>query len=120
MVKLVLFDIDGTLIRSGGAGVQAFERTFTEIFGMKEATRRMKFAGRTDVSLVLHVRDKKKRGAVVAWSGLPGLTGAIDGRVIRFDAPLRALRSRLSREVDTWFVTATCRGRSSILRLVPL
>ena len=52
MVKLVLFDIDGTLIRSGGAGVQAFERTFTEVFGMKEATRRMKFAGRTDVSLV--------------------------------------------------------------------
>ena len=52
MVKLVLFDIDGTLIRSGGAGVQAFERTFTEIFGLKEATRRMKFAGRTDVSLV--------------------------------------------------------------------
>jgi phosphoglycolate phosphatase-like HAD superfamily hydrolase len=52
VVKLVLFDIDGTLIRSGGAGVQAFERTFTEIFGLKEATRRMKFAGRTDVSLV--------------------------------------------------------------------
>ncbi len=52
MVKFVLFDIDGTLIRSGGAGVQAFERTFTEIFGMKEATKRMKFAGRTDVSLV--------------------------------------------------------------------
>lgn len=52
MVKLVLFDIDGTLIRSGGAGVRAFEKTFTEIFGLKEATKRMKFAGRTDVSLV--------------------------------------------------------------------
>lgn len=52
MVKLVLFDIDGTLIRSGGAGVRAFEKTFTEIFGLKDATHRMKFAGRTDVSLV--------------------------------------------------------------------
>lgn len=52
MVKLVLFDIDGTLIRSGGAGVRAFEKTFTEIFGLKEATQRLKFAGRTDVSLV--------------------------------------------------------------------
>ena len=52
MVKLVLFDIDGTLIRSGGAGVRAFEKTFAEIFGLKEATRQMKFAGRTDVSLV--------------------------------------------------------------------
>ena len=52
MVKLVLFDIDGTLIRSGGAGVRAFEKTFTEIFGLKDATKQMKFAGRTDVSLV--------------------------------------------------------------------
>lgn len=52
MVKLVLFDIDGTLIRSGGAGVRAFERTFAEIFGIEGATQRMKFAGRTDVSLV--------------------------------------------------------------------
>lgn len=52
MVRLVLFDIDGTLIRSGGAGVQAFERTFTEIFGLPETTRKLKFAGRTDVSLV--------------------------------------------------------------------
>ena len=52
MVKLILFDIDGTLIRSGGAGVRAFERTFNEIFGLQNATQRMKFAGRTDVSLV--------------------------------------------------------------------
>jgi phosphoglycolate phosphatase-like HAD superfamily hydrolase len=52
VVKLVLFDIDGTLIRSGGAGVRAFEKTFTEIFGLKNASKRLKFAGRTDVSLV--------------------------------------------------------------------
>ena len=52
MVKLVLFDIDGTLIRSGGAGVRAFEKTFIEIFGLKDATKKLKFAGRTDVSLV--------------------------------------------------------------------
>ncbi len=52
MVRLVLFDIDGTLIRSGGAGVRAFERTFAEVFGLPETTRRLKFAGRTDMSLV--------------------------------------------------------------------
>jgi phosphoglycolate phosphatase len=52
VVKLVLFDIDGTLIRSGGAGVRAFEKTFSEIFGLKDATKQIKFAGRTDVSLV--------------------------------------------------------------------
>src|SRR4051812_5997239 len=52
MVKLVLFDIDGTLIRTGGAGVRAFERTFAEQFGLIEATKTLKFSGRTDVSLV--------------------------------------------------------------------
>jgi phosphoglycolate phosphatase len=52
VVRLVLFDIDGTLIRSGGAGVRAFERTFAEVFGLREATKKLKFAGRTDVSLV--------------------------------------------------------------------
>jgi len=52
VIRLVLFDIDGTLIRTGGAGVRAFEQTFAEIFGLKEATKTLHFAGRTDVSLV--------------------------------------------------------------------
>lgn len=50
--KLVLFDIDGTLIRTGGAGVKAFEKTFEAEFGLPEATKTLNFAGRTDRSLV--------------------------------------------------------------------
>ena len=52
MIQLVLFDIDGTLIRTGGAGVKAFERVFDLVFGVPRATRGMQFAGRTDRSLV--------------------------------------------------------------------
>jgi phosphoglycolate phosphatase len=52
VIHLVLFDIDGTLIRTGGAGVKAFEETFAEVFHLPEATRTMSFAGRTDTSLV--------------------------------------------------------------------
>jgi phosphoglycolate phosphatase len=52
MVRLVLFDIDGTLVRTGGAGMKAFARAFDEQFGMADGTERLKFAGRTDVSLV--------------------------------------------------------------------
>jgi len=55
VVRLVLFDIDGTLIRTGGAGVRAFERTFAVEFGFPEATREVKFAGRTDPSLVRQI-----------------------------------------------------------------
>jgi phosphoglycolate phosphatase len=52
-VRLVLFDIDGTLIRSNGAGVRAFGKAFACEFGHSaDLTERMKFAGRTDVSLV--------------------------------------------------------------------
>lgn len=52
MIRLVLFDIDGTLVHTGGAGTQAFSRTFSHIFGLHHGAERMKFAGRTDVSLV--------------------------------------------------------------------
>jgi len=52
MIRLVLFDIDGTLLHSGGAGVKAFARAFASEFGVHDGTERLKFAGRTDVSLV--------------------------------------------------------------------
>ena len=52
MIRLVLFDIDGTLIHSGGAGVKAFAKAFATEFGIADGTERLKFAGRTDVSLV--------------------------------------------------------------------
>lgn len=52
MIRLVLFDIDGTLIRTGGAGVKAFESTFASEFKIAGATEHLKFAGRTDTSLV--------------------------------------------------------------------
>src|ERR1700758_5631285 len=52
MVRLVLFDIDGTLVHTGGAGTKAFSQTFSHVFGLHNGAERMKFAGRTDVSLV--------------------------------------------------------------------
>lgn len=50
--RLVLFDIDGTLIRTGGAGIKAFARTAAEVFDCPGGTSSMRFHGRTDVSLV--------------------------------------------------------------------
>jgi phosphoglycolate phosphatase-like HAD superfamily hydrolase len=52
MVRLALFDIDGTLIRTHGAGVRAFARAFAVEFGLGNGTETMSFAGRTDTSLV--------------------------------------------------------------------
>ena len=52
MFRLILFDIDGTLIRTGGAGVRAFESVFKEVFGLENGTANIRFAGRTDTGLI--------------------------------------------------------------------
>jgi phosphoglycolate phosphatase-like HAD superfamily hydrolase len=46
--KLILWDIDGTLIRTGGAGVRAMTRAFSETCGIADALHRVEVAGRTD------------------------------------------------------------------------
>ena len=51
MVRLALFDIDGTLIRTGGAGVHAFGRAFATEFNIPNGTERLKFSGATDTGL---------------------------------------------------------------------
>ena len=60
MVRLVLFDIDGTLVRTGGAGVKAFAKVFKTEFGATDGFERLKFSGRTDISQskVAFVRDR--------------------------------------------------------------
>lgn len=52
MTRLVLFDIDGTLIRTGGAGVHAFGRTAELLYGVPGVAERTHFHGRTDTALV--------------------------------------------------------------------
>mgnify|MGYP000250597459 CR=1 FL=1 len=52
MIRLALFDIDGTLIRTHGAGVRAFARAFAAEFGLSNGAEQMSFAGRTDTGLV--------------------------------------------------------------------
>lgn len=44
----VLFDIDGTLIQTGGAGHRAFADTFRSLFGIDRISRDVRFAGRSD------------------------------------------------------------------------
>lgn len=52
MVRLVLFDIDGTLILSGGAGEKAFAQVCEIEFGIPNGTANLNFAGRTDTSII--------------------------------------------------------------------
>jgi phosphoglycolate phosphatase len=54
-VNLLLFDIDGTLLLSGGAGKVAMERSFETVWGIRNALRTVPLMGRTDPAIVLQV-----------------------------------------------------------------
>lgn len=51
VIRLVLFDIDGTLISAGGAGGCALERAFEEVYGVPQCLAGISLGGRTDASL---------------------------------------------------------------------
>jgi phosphoglycolate phosphatase len=53
-VSLVLFDIDGTLLLSGGAGVRAMTRAFYAVYGVTNAFATSDIAGRTDTFILSH------------------------------------------------------------------
>jgi phosphoglycolate phosphatase len=48
VTSLILFDIDGTLVLTGGAGGRAMSLAFHEIFGVRDALNGIAMAGRTD------------------------------------------------------------------------
>ncbi|HUR33982.1 MAG TPA: HAD family hydrolase [Vicinamibacterales bacterium] len=52
MTRLLLFDIDGTLVSTGGAGGRAMARAFEEVFGFSNGLRSISMAGRTDAWIV--------------------------------------------------------------------
>jgi phosphoglycolate phosphatase len=60
--KLILWDIDGTLIVSHGAGARAMEKALTKRFGVRVDLGKIDWAGRTDTWIT---------GEVFRYCGLP-------------------------------------------------
>lgn len=52
MHKLVLFDIDGTLVLTGGAGLRAMNRALLDVFGQTNGLDGIPVAGRTDWAIL--------------------------------------------------------------------
>ncbi|HVO43993.1 MAG TPA: HAD family hydrolase [Aggregatilineales bacterium] len=53
--KLVLFDIDGTLLHGGGSGRVATERAMLEVFGTAGKLASYRFDGKTDRYTMIHL-----------------------------------------------------------------
>ena len=51
MTKIFLFDIDNTLLNSGGAGGRAMNLAFRDLFGVEDGFEGVEFSGRTDSSI---------------------------------------------------------------------
>ncbi|HVJ27904.1 MAG TPA: HAD hydrolase-like protein [Vicinamibacterales bacterium] len=69
MRKLVLFDIDGTLVLTGGAGVRAMNRALQDAFGHADGLDGIPVAGRTDWAILSDAVRKVGRsldGALLA------------------------------------------------------
>ena len=61
MRKLVLFDIDGTLVLTGGAGLRAMNRALEETLGHANGLDGIPVAGRTDWSILVDAVAKVGR-----------------------------------------------------------
>lgn len=51
-MKLVLFDIDGTLMDTGGAGTRSMDLAFEELFSVRNAFQGIGMAGKTDIQIM--------------------------------------------------------------------
>jgi phosphoglycolate phosphatase len=64
-LSLILFDVDGTLLLSGGAGVRSMTRAFEALYGVADAFAGIDVGGRTDTFLLARALQR---------AGLPDTT----------------------------------------------
>jgi phosphoglycolate phosphatase len=112
---LILFDIDGTLVLTGGAGLRAMNRACEEVVGHTAALDGIPVAGRTDWSIledvmrlhgltldravfedlraryVTHLRDEIERPGTGTKAVMPGIRELLDALQGRSDVALGLL-----------------------------
>jgi phosphoglycolate phosphatase-like HAD superfamily hydrolase len=69
--RLVLFDIDGTLLTSGAAAPRAFRQALEEVFGTSGPTEGYSFAGRTDPGIARDLLGMAGIDETTIDAGLP-------------------------------------------------
>ncbi|MFQ3577455.1 MAG: HAD family hydrolase [Verrucomicrobiia bacterium] len=72
---LCLFDIDGTLLTTGGAGEMALKQACLEFFGKEDTLEGIEISGRTDTSIARQLCTRY---------GLPHSSANIDGFLARY------------------------------------
>jgi phosphoglycolate phosphatase len=107
-VKLVLFDIDGTLISDRGASREAFAAALGEVYGYAGDLGRYDFSGRTDPQIThmvlrdegLDERQIEEKLAVLWEHYLAGLARNATAERVRVLPGIRPLVERLATHPD--------------------
>jgi len=89
-VKLVLFDVDGTLIQSGGQAKPHFAAAMEEVYGTCGAIDSYSFSGRTDARIVLDLALGAGIEESAARAGIGRVRGLYLERLARHYDPLAA------------------------------
>lgn len=84
-----LFDLDGTLLRCGGAGRRAFDRALASTFALDRGSAGVVFAGRTDPALLDEILQARR-----------GQAASADERAAFYQAYLPCLEDELTRSAD--------------------
>lgn len=75
-MKLLLFDIDGTLIRAHGAGRTAIEKALSTVCGSSISTDGVRFSGKTDPQII---------GEILRANGLTDSTSFLDDALAAYE-----------------------------------
>lgn len=97
---LILFDIDGTLLNSGGCGRAATRRALDEVFGAIGAVDTLAFAGKTDWQIIIE-----------SLAGMGIARADIDARLDTYNA---AVTRHLSALIGSFPVRA-CPGAHALI-----
>lgn len=88
MRRLILFDIDGTLLNGDGAARRAFGDALNEVFGREVPTRGHSFAGKTDPQIARELLTALGLADAEIEAGLPPLW---DGYLTRLQREIRTV-----------------------------
>ena len=76
MVRLVLFDIDGTLLLSGGAGTAALRLALREVCGLRDGMEAIRPHGKTDPAIIREALERNSKGLEASSEVLSSLFSA--------------------------------------------
>ena len=123
-MKLVLFDIDGTLVHSGGQAKPLFAEAMVEVFGTAGAIDDYDFSGKTDGRIVVDLLVGAGIGEVEATARLPEvrerylarMQARFDHAVVRILPGVVDLLERLARRSDVvlGLLTGNWRGGAAV------